>query len=137
VPDEFPGTPEWLICALSVIPVTGSPAARTWQGSVVRFLLHADIIATRLGRIPGRSAIALPRRSFDAVLAAAQPSRCLHLYLTPGCGHGDQTSGQAVFATTSHGTATATSCPVTAQWGTNILYVQAIDYAGNVTQYTS
>jgi hypothetical protein len=56
--------------------------------------------------------------------------------LTPGCGHGDQASGVAVLATTSQGTATATSCPVTAQWGSNTLYVEAIDYAGNVAQST-
>jgi hypothetical protein len=41
----------------------------------------------------------------------------------------------AISATTSGSTATATSCATTAaNWGTNILYVEAVDNAGNVSQ---
>jgi hypothetical protein len=55
-----------------------------------------------------------------------------NIMTTQGC-----TGGQdvALLATTSGGTATATSCTVDVnQWGTNILYVDAIDNAGNVSQ---
>jgi hypothetical protein len=55
-----------------------------------------------------------------------------NIMTTQGC-----TGGQdvAVLATISDGTASATSCPVDiSQWGTNILYVDAIDNAGNVSQ---
>lgn len=56
-------------------------------------------------------------------------------YVPPGCSN--PTTYTAVLATTVKGVATATSCPVSVSlWGTNILYVQAIDKAGNVSQTT-
>ena len=57
-------------------------------------------------------------------------------YVPPGCS--TPATYMAVLATTSNGVATATSCPVSVSlWGTNILYVQAVDKAGNVSPTTA
>jgi hypothetical protein len=54
-------------------------------------------------------------------------------YVTPGCG--TPATYMAVLATTANGVATATSCPLSVSlWGTNTLYVEAIDKAGNVSR---
>jgi hypothetical protein len=118
----------------SAFPASGSAAPNPIQGTAGTFgFSSSDPAPSSCSAVlPASSGHCLASGVYEFVYSLNQPLPA-NLPATQGCsGSG---AAYAISAATTSGTATATSCSIKpGNWGTNTLYVEAVDSAGNVSQ---
>jgi hypothetical protein len=128
--------PTVLAVTSSTFPPSGSSGTNPLQGASGTFSFSSTdpAPASCTATLPAGSGHCLASGIYEFVYSLNKLPPTTGLPATQGC---TGTGPYAIDATTnaSTGVATATSCATTPpNWGTNILYVEAVDNAGNVSQ---